>query len=69
MLHDLNLGTRTTANWKTNQQTLRDRRGSKGPILPRTSTNAGHGIGSPLSERISQITDAYTFLFDQLGVN
>jgi prolyl oligopeptidase len=42
---------------------------SKGPILLRTSSNAGHGIGSSLSERISQVTDAYTFLFDQLGVN
>jgi prolyl oligopeptidase len=42
---------------------------SKGPVLLRTSSNAGHGIGSSLSERISQITDAYTFLFGQLGVN
>jgi prolyl oligopeptidase len=41
---------------------------SKGPILLRTSSNAGHGIGSSLSESISQMTDAYTFLFDQLGV-
>jgi prolyl oligopeptidase len=42
---------------------------SKGPILLRTSGNAGHGIGSSLSERIGQQADAYSFLFDQLGVH
>jgi prolyl oligopeptidase len=41
---------------------------AKGPILLRTSSQAGHGIGSSLSERISQYTDAFSFLFDQLGV-
>ncbi len=41
---------------------------SKGPILLRTSSNAGHGIGSSLSERVAQFTDAYSFLFDQLSV-
>jgi prolyl oligopeptidase len=42
---------------------------SKGPILLRTSGNAGHGIGSSLSESLSQRVDAYSFLFDQLGVH
>ncbi|MGA7412030.1 MAG: prolyl oligopeptidase family serine peptidase, partial [Bryobacteraceae bacterium] len=41
---------------------------SKGPILLRTSSNTGHGVGSSLSEQISQITDAFSFLFEQLGV-
>ncbi len=41
---------------------------SKGPILLRTTSNAGHGIGSSLSERVAQYTDAYSFLFDQLSV-
>ncbi len=41
---------------------------SKGPILLRTSSNAGHGIGSSLTETIAQFTDAFTFLFDQLAV-
>ena len=41
---------------------------SKGPILLRTSSNAGHGFGSSMSERISQGADAYSFLFEQLGV-
>ncbi len=41
---------------------------SKGPILLRTTSKAGHGIGSSLSETVAQMTDAYSFLFDQLGV-
>ncbi len=41
---------------------------TKGPILLRTSSNAGHGIGSSLTETITQYTDAFTFLFDQLAV-
>jgi prolyl oligopeptidase len=42
---------------------------SKGPILLRTSGNAGHGIGSSLSESLAQQADAYSFLFEQLGVH
>jgi prolyl oligopeptidase len=38
------------------------------PILLRTSANSGHGIGSSLSERISEQTDMLAFLFDQLGM-
>ncbi|HET7224665.1 MAG TPA: prolyl oligopeptidase family serine peptidase [Candidatus Eisenbacteria bacterium] len=38
------------------------------PILLRTSSNTGHGIGSPLSARDALSADMYTFLFDQLGV-
>ncbi len=41
---------------------------SKGPILLRTTSNAGHGVGSSLSEQIAQFTDAFSFLFQQLGV-
>jgi prolyl oligopeptidase len=37
------------------------------PILLRTSTSAGHGIGTALSERIKQLADMYSFLFAQLG--
>lgn len=36
--------------------------------LLRTSANSGHGIGSSLSQRIEQVVDMYSFLFDQLGV-
>ena len=33
-----------------------------------TSANSGHGAGTPLNARIEECTDAYAFLFDQLGV-
>jgi prolyl oligopeptidase len=36
--------------------------------LLRTSANSGHGAGTPLNARIEERTDAYAFLFDQLGV-
>jgi prolyl oligopeptidase len=38
------------------------------PILLRTTSSAGHGIGTALNERIEQFSDVYAFLFDQLGV-
>jgi len=39
------------------------------PILLRTASNAGHGIGTSLDERIEQDADVFSFLFDQLGVS
>ena len=41
---------------------------SSNPILLRTSSSAGHGIGTALSERIKQLSDEYSFLFSQLGM-
>jgi prolyl oligopeptidase len=41
---------------------------SGNPILLRTSTSAGHGIGTALNERIKQLADIYAFLFAQLGM-
>jgi prolyl oligopeptidase len=41
---------------------------SDAPILLRTSDSSGHGIGTSLSERIDELTDAYAFFFEQLGV-
>ncbi len=38
------------------------------PVLLRTSSGTGHGIGSPLSARIAQAVDVYAFLFRELGV-
>jgi prolyl oligopeptidase len=38
------------------------------PILLRTSMKSGHGIGSSLSERIAEMSDELSFLFDQLGM-
>jgi prolyl oligopeptidase len=41
---------------------------SGNPILLRTSSSAGHGQGTALSERIKQLADIYAFLFTQLGM-
>jgi len=38
------------------------------PVLLRTNMKAGHGIGSSLSDRIAEMTDMLSFLFDQLGM-
>ncbi|MHB8872340.1 MAG: prolyl oligopeptidase family serine peptidase [Myxococcaceae bacterium] len=42
--------------------------GSKQPVLLRTSSKTGHGMGTPLSERIAQAVDQYAFMCAQLGV-
>jgi prolyl oligopeptidase len=42
--------------------------GSAHPILLRTSSNAGHGIGTALDEEIAEAADVFCFLFDQLGI-
>ncbi len=41
---------------------------SEYPILLRTSSSAGHGIGTALSERIKQQADIFSFLFAQLDM-
>ena len=41
---------------------------SEHPIYLFTTSAAGHGIGSPLSVQIDQISDYLSFLFDQLGM-
>ena len=41
---------------------------SENPILLRTSSGTGHGIGTALNERIKQLADIYGFLFAQLGM-
>jgi prolyl oligopeptidase len=38
------------------------------PILLRTESAAGHGIGTALSTRIEEEADTYAFLVDQLGM-
>jgi len=42
--------------------------GTKGPVLLRTSSSTGHGIGTALSETIAQQADVFAFLLDQLGI-
>jgi prolyl oligopeptidase len=39
---------------------------SSNPVLLRTESAAGHGIGTALSTRIEEQTDVYAFLVDQL---
>jgi prolyl oligopeptidase len=41
---------------------------SNHPVLLRTSSNSGHGIGTALNERIEQGADVLSFLFDQMGM-
>jgi prolyl oligopeptidase len=41
---------------------------SDAPILLRTSANTGHGQGSPLHAQIEEMTDIFSFLFQELGV-
>jgi prolyl oligopeptidase len=38
------------------------------PILLRTSASTGHGIGTPLDERIDEMADVHAFLVEQLGL-
>jgi prolyl oligopeptidase len=38
------------------------------PVLLRTSSDTGHGIGTPLDAEIDQMTDIYGFLLKELGV-
>jgi prolyl oligopeptidase len=42
--------------------------GSKKPILLRTSSSSGHGIGTSLNEHIEEVADVYAFLFAQWGI-
>jgi prolyl oligopeptidase len=38
------------------------------PIFLRTTSSAGHGIGTALAEQIEESADVASFLFDQLGI-
>jgi len=38
------------------------------PILLRTNSNSGHGMGTALSERIEQGADALAFFFNELAI-
>ena len=42
--------------------------GTKHLVLLRTSSKAGHGIGTALSEYLAEQADIYAFVFEQLGV-
>jgi prolyl oligopeptidase len=38
------------------------------PILLRLESRAGHGAGKPLSKVVDELTDSWTFVFSELGV-
>jgi prolyl oligopeptidase len=38
------------------------------PILLRLEARAGHGAGKPLSKALDELTDSWTFVFSELGV-
>jgi prolyl oligopeptidase len=42
--------------------------GSERPVLLRLESRAGHGAGKPLSKVLDELTDTWTFVFSELGV-
>jgi prolyl oligopeptidase len=42
--------------------------GSSHPVLLRLESKAGHGAGKPLNKVLEELTDTWTFVFSQLGV-
>ncbi len=42
--------------------------GSEHPILLRTTSTAGHGIGTSLDERIDEEADVWAFVFNELSM-
>jgi prolyl oligopeptidase len=38
------------------------------PILLRLESRAGHGAGKPLTKVLDELTDSWTFVFSELGV-
>jgi prolyl oligopeptidase len=38
------------------------------PILLRLESRAGHGAGKPISKVLEELTDTWTFVFSELGV-
>jgi prolyl oligopeptidase len=57
------------ANSRKMTARLQEATSSANPVLLRTSSTSGHGIGTGLSERILQDADIFTFLFDQLHID
>jgi prolyl oligopeptidase len=48
---------------------LQEATASKEPVLLRTSSSSGHGMGTALNERVEQLADVYAFLLERLGVD
>ncbi len=47
---------------------MQARTGSKNPIFLRLETKAGHGQGKPVSKRIEELVDTWSYIYDMLGV-
>lgn len=41
---------------------------TRAQLLLRTSSGTGHGAGTPLAAQIEELTDAYAFIMDSLGI-
>lgn len=48
--------------------TLQERHGGTTPVLTRIETDAGHGLGKPLSKLVAEAADKLAFLADALGM-
>ena len=46
---------------------LQDKQAGEAPVLIRIETNAGHGAGTPVSKRIEQAADIFSFSLYQMG--
>ncbi|MCX7611122.1 MAG: prolyl oligopeptidase family serine peptidase, partial [Ignavibacterium sp.] len=49
--------------------TLQEKYKGENPVLIRIETKAGHGAGKPTSKVIEEVTDVWSFVFYNLGVN
>ncbi|QSQ27218.1 S9 family peptidase [Pyxidicoccus parkwayensis] len=47
---------------------MQEANGAKTPILLRANAETGHGMGTPLSARIEEEVDVYSFVFNALGM-
>ncbi|TRX61276.1 S9 family peptidase [Fulvivirga sp. M361] len=48
--------------------TLQEHQAGEDPVLIRIETDAGHGAGTPISKRIEQVADIYSFAWYNMGV-
>jgi prolyl oligopeptidase len=49
--------------------TLQAAQAGKNPVIVRIDTKAGHGGGKPTAKQIDEVTDLYSFIFWNLGMN
>ena len=49
--------------------TMQEDQAADAPVLIRIETRAGHGAGKPITKSIEEITDEFSFLVANLGMN